>query len=79
MDSSMKFYDERSIMLAWAAEKLKDEIEESILDEEDYRKIELGVNLVERRESAKNLCQNFRDIACSQSSRHVARACTLCS
>ena len=31
----MKFYDERSIMLAWAAEKLKDEIEESILDEED--------------------------------------------
>ena len=51
----MKLYDERIIMLAWAAEKLKNEIEESILDEEDYRKKELGVNLVEGRESAKNL------------------------
>ena len=43
MDLSIKLYDTNSKFLSRAAEKLKDIIEESILDERDIRNLELGM------------------------------------
>ena len=43
IDLSIKLYDANSKFLSMAAENLKDRIEEFILDERDFRNLELGM------------------------------------